>query len=115
MPINDNKPTAFDTFVNEITKGLDDILDTVRKDFNGSTEGAEPEEGPIHTPEGTEEVETDETADPLSVEGLASEAVRLLQEAEDTEFLHESEQLVAIADRYIRLTELAFASDVHFG
>lgn len=110
MPINDNKPTVFDSFVSEITKGLDEILDSVRKDFNGPTASeCEPEEGPIHTPEGTEE---GNGVDPLSVEGLAEEAVRLLQAAEETDFVDEGEQLIQIADRYIRLTELALASDL---
>jgi hypothetical protein len=110
MPINDNTPSIFDTFVNEINKGLDEILDTVRKDFNGpKASETEPEEGPIHTPEGTEDVNG---FDPLSVEGLAEEAVRLLQAAEETEFVDEGEQLIHIADRYIRLTELALASDL---
>jgi hypothetical protein len=100
MPINDNTPTVFDTFVSEITKGLDDILDTVRKDFNGPTEGFAEEEA-------TNETEETPTTDDLTPDNLLNEAVRLLQLAEETAEQANlvSGTYVTLADRYIYLAE----------
>lgn len=99
MPTNDNQPTIFDTFVKEITSNLEEVLDTIRADFNGPKEGDVMEEEGT-TPEAPEEEEND-----LTPENFLNEAVRLLQLAEDTASLSASGTYVAIADRYTYLAE----------
>lgn len=60
--------------------------------------------------EGSPEAPTEEV-DALSVEGLALEAIRVLQKAENTDYVDEADSLMRVADRYIRLTELAIAAN----
>lgn len=89
----------------DLNSVLNELADAIEKEFAAAA--------PVDKePEAPSEPDTSaNAADALSVEGLALEAIRLLQKAEATEYVDEGEQLIRIADRYIRLTELALAAN----
>lgn len=109
MPISDNKPTVFDTLINEVRQNVESILEAVRTDFNGPEAG----EGEPVAEEPSAPVAPEKEIDELSVEGLSLVAIRILKKAENTDYVDEAEQLIRIADRYIRLTELAIHANIN--
>jgi hypothetical protein len=93
---------------------LNDIADAIEKEIDAlAKEDAtdNPEQDVKTEPEAP--VEGTEPVDELSVEGLALEAIRILQLAEKTDYVDESDSLIRIADRYIRLTELAITANIN--
>lgn len=89
----ENKNPLDDLF-KDLDGSVADLFSSLRAAFETPEEGETPEEEPA------------ENAD-LTSDALATEAIRLLQKAEDADSLYVGEQLIAIADRYIRLTELS--------
>ncbi len=90
---------------NPVEQFFADLADEIDKAF---PETADEKDAPVEDPKLPVE-----PVDELSVEGLSLEAVRLLKKAENTDYVDEAEQLIRIADRYIRLTELAIHADIN--
>jgi hypothetical protein len=83
---------------------LDQELSELAKAYeNANTPSQEAE------PKQAEEPVAEPDVDSLDPRTLAQEAVRLLKKAENTDYVDEGEQLIRIADRFIRLSEIALA------
>ncbi len=108
MPINDNKPTAFDAIINEVRKNVDEIFEAVRSDFNGP-EAAE--ESPVAAEPSVPEAPAKEETEVIV---LGLEAIHLLLKAEEA--ADKGDDVAArvyldIADRYTNLISVA----AHYG